>query len=314
MLLEIRLPLRAAGLVDLVPEPRDLSEAELLVVVVHLRRPRLDLVVLEQRLEVSVEVRDGAEPELRRGQGVHLRDALLLEMRHRSQAVFLGFVEQRRHDVRRVCDELHAVHAVGRAPAHPLARFFGRVDRSLVPRQARPLIVEDARRDDLVRRAALFFRKRVRLRTQLDAPPRRNAVRHPQLEDVFGLGRLVRVADVLMQVDEAGQQEHARRVDFVVGLRRPIRPKRSPGCAGTDDPRDPVVLDDDVHRPDRRRAGAVDDHHAANRQRLERAEAFTGSPIRGGHDAARMRGARRLRLLSGEGNERDRDDCRCAEH
>ena len=137
VLREVRLPLGAAGLVDLVPEPRHLAEAELLVVVVHLRGPRLDLVVLEQRFEVSVEMRDRAEPELRGGERVHLRDAALLEMRDGSQAELLPLVEQRRHDRRRVGDELHAVDAVRRAPAHPRACFLRRVDRTVGPGRGR---------------------------------------------------------------------------------------------------------------------------------------------------------------------------------
>ena len=152
---EVRLPLGAARLVNLVPEPRDLAEAPLLVVGVHVDRPRLHDVVLQQRFEVAVEVRDGAEAEPRGLDRVHLRDAALLQMRGRSEAELLRLVEQRRHDLRPLGAELQAVDAVGGRPAHPLARLLGRVDGALVPAAARPLVVEDARRDDLVLLAAL---------------------------------------------------------------------------------------------------------------------------------------------------------------
>ena len=69
---------------------------------------------------------------------------------------------------------------------------------------------------------------------------------------------------------------------------------------------DAVAFDDDVHRPDRRRAGAVDDRRAADDQPLERPFAFIGTPV------GRVRLARFLGFLgeSGEGEKEkeERDD------
>jgi hypothetical protein len=93
-----------------------------------------------------------------------------------------------------------------------------------------------------------------------------------------------------VQVDEARQQIHARRVDLVVGLRRAIGPQRQAGCARAHDPRDAVALDDDVHGPRRRRAGSVDDHDAANRECLEGARALARAAVGRRNHAALLSG------------------------
>ena len=80
--LEHRVPLVAALRVDQVPLGRDLAEAVLLVGVVHVGRPGLDVVVVVQRFEEPVEVRDGAEAEACGVDGVHLRDPELREVGH----------------------------------------------------------------------------------------------------------------------------------------------------------------------------------------------------------------------------------------
>ena len=68
-------------------------------------------------------MRDGVEAEARGLDRVHLRDAALLQVRGRSEADLLRFVEQRRHDVRALGAELQPVDAVRRGPPHPLARL-----------------------------------------------------------------------------------------------------------------------------------------------------------------------------------------------
>ena len=85
MLLEVRLPLGTARRMNLVPQARDLAEAILLVVVVLRHRIRLDDVVLQQRFEVAVEMRHGAEAHACRLDRVHLHDAGLLQMRGRAE-------------------------------------------------------------------------------------------------------------------------------------------------------------------------------------------------------------------------------------
>ena len=62
-LLDQRVPRLAAARMDLVPQPRHLAEAVLLVVVVLGHRIGLDAVVLQQRLEQAVVVRQRAEAE-----------------------------------------------------------------------------------------------------------------------------------------------------------------------------------------------------------------------------------------------------------
>ena len=124
VLFQVRLPLGASRLVNLVPETRDLSEAPLLVVGVHVHRPGLDRVVLQQRLEVAVEVRPRAETEARRVDRVHMRDATLLQVRGGSESVGFRRVEQRLHDLRLVRAELQTVDAVLRRPFDVGARLL----------------------------------------------------------------------------------------------------------------------------------------------------------------------------------------------
>jgi hypothetical protein len=68
-------------------------------------------------------------------------------------------------------------------------------------------------------------------------------------------------------VDEAGQDIHAGGIDLARRIaRRPPLRQRQAGRAGAVDALDPVAGDDDVDRPARRRAGAVDQHGAADHQ------------------------------------------------
>ena len=154
---EIRLPLRASRCVNLVPQPRHLAEAPLLVARVHVDRPGLDDVVLQQRFEVAVEVRDGAEPEARGLDRVHVRDAALLEVRSGAKLVHLGGVEQSRHDLGLFGAKLQSIDSVFRRPLDVGPCLLGRVDRALVPAAARTLVVVDPGRHDLVFRAALLL-------------------------------------------------------------------------------------------------------------------------------------------------------------
>jgi len=67
--------------VDHVPLSRYLREPVLLVAVVHVVRPRLDVVIVVHGFEQSVEVRDGAKAHVDRLRGVHFSYHELREMR-----------------------------------------------------------------------------------------------------------------------------------------------------------------------------------------------------------------------------------------
>ena len=127
-LLDQRVPRLAAARVNLVVEARHLAEAVLLVVVVLVHRVRLNRVVLEQRFEQAVVMRQRAEAEPRRIARVHAHHAHLIEVRGRAEVELLRLVEQRRHDLRIVRAELQAVDALlarQSAPTH--ARVSGRL-------------------------------------------------------------------------------------------------------------------------------------------------------------------------------------------
>ena len=155
----------------------------------------------------------------------------------------------------------------------------------------RTVIREDPRRDDLVLRRQLALVQVPVHRSARHAADGGHAVHHPQLVDVFGIARLAAAA-VHVRVDEARHQVHAGAVDLLGALRRPAAfVDRHAGEADADDVGDAVVLDHDVHRPARRRAGAVDDGDAANHQAIERAFAVAGLAVR-----------RRIHLLCGKRN------------
>ncbi len=290
VLLEVGLPLGAAGLVDLVPEPGDLTETPLLVAGVHVDGPGLDDEILEQRFEVTVEMRHGVEAEPRGLDRVHLRDAALLQVRGGPEPDFLRLIQQSRHDVRTLGSELQSVDAIGGGPLDVLARHLRRGDRALVPAGTRPLEVHDAGSDDLVARGALLLLDREGVRAHRHAAHRGDAVRQPQLVGVFGLGVLRRTAGVHVHVDEPGQHVHARRVELVVRvLRSAVGAQREPRRAGAPNRRNPVVLDDDVDRARGRTAGAIDEHDAADDERLIRTLAFVCAAIGGRNELSARR-------------------------
>ena len=291
--LDERVPLLAAARVNLVVQPRHLAEAMLLVVVVLVHRERLDGVILQQRLEQAVVVGQRAEAEARGVAGVHSRDAHLIEVRRRAEVELLRLVEQRRHDLRIVGAELQAVDALLRGKADPLARRLRRLRLRPIPALAaeRAVIREDPRRDDLVLRRQLALVQVPVHRSARHAADGRDAVRHPQLVDVFGIARLAAAA-VHVRVDEARHQVHAGAVDLPGALRRAAAfVDRHAREADADDVGDAVVLHDDVHRPARRRAGAVDHGDAADDQAIERPLAVAG-----------LAGRRRIHLLCGKGD------------
>ncbi len=281
VLCQVRFPLRAARRVDLVPEPSHLAEAPLLVVVVHVHRPRLDDVVSEQGFEVAVEVSDRAEAETRRVDGVHLPHAVLREMGGGTQAKLVRLVEQGGHDGRPVRAELQAVELVGVLP-NPRAGGFGRAGVT------RTLVIEDPRCDDLVLLTARLLAHGERLRRQRHAAHGGHPVREPQLVGVLDLRVFRGTAAVHVQIHEARQQVHARPIDDVLRVwRRAALPPRHARRSGGLNAGDPVVLDPDVHRAVGRAARAVDHRDIGDDHRGERPCALARAPGRRRNDAAR---------------------------
>src|SRR5262249_33495761 len=153
---------------------------------------------------------------------------------------------------------------------NPFARGFRRVHRAFVPAAARSLIVEDARRDDLITGAALLLLDRELMGGERNAAHSRHDVRQPELVWIFRVGVLGLPARVRVNVNEPGQYVHPGGVNLVVGvLRLAILTLRQTGRAGAANTVDPVVFDDDVHGALRRRAGSINQDGAADDQSLE---------------------------------------------
>ena len=126
-------------------------------------------------------------------------------------------------DRRRIVEELDAVIALRRRPAHEGARLLGRVDRAAAPDVAEHDIGEQPRRDDACCRGCAAGRDSDMLSgpvIEADAAHRGDAVREPEPVAVGGVRRLVRIAIMAVDVDEAGQHVHAGRVDLAVGVAR----------------------------------------------------------------------------------------------
>ena len=242
---------------------------------------------------MAVEVRYRAQAEARRVDRVHLRHASLPQVSGGSQAVFLGLLEQRRHELRPVRAELQAVDAVLRRPANPGARLLRRVDGSAVPATSRPLIVEDPGRHDLVAGAAVLLFDGNLVRRQPDAAHRRDPVGHPQLVRILGIRVLGRSAGVHVQVDKPRHHVHPGGIDLMVGiLGRSVGLERHPRRSGTANLPDTVAFDHDIHRSLGRAPRAVNERRAADDQRLERAPALVRPAVGSGDQLARL-----LRLL-----------------
>ena len=312
VLLQVRGPLRAARGVDLVPEPRDLAEAPLLVVVVHVGRPGLHDVVAHQGLEVPVEVRDRLQTHARGLDGVELCHARLTKVGHRAEAQRPPRRDEFLGDVGARGEQLDAVHPVLHRPLHPRPRLLGPVDGALIPAAAGRLVVKHPGRDDLVARAAIPLAHRHGVRRERDAAHGGHAVGHPQLVDVLGFGVLRRPSDVNVVVDDARHDVHAGSVDLEIGvLWRALRRGREARRPGRTDLTDAILLDDDVDRATGRGAGAVDQDGPADDQRLERPCALASLAGRRGNQLtlARLREETRLDAEQGQQGE-DRQNAR----
>ncbi len=150
-------------------------------------------------------------------------------MRDRAEPEAPRLLDRRSGDRRRIVEELDAVIALGRRPAHPGPRLLRRRDVAAAPAVAERHVGEQPRRHDRVVAAALPVGERHVVRTEIerDAAHRGDAVGEPQPVAVGRVRRLVRIAIVAVSVDEAGQDVHAGRVDLAVGAARRRGPPRS---------------------------------------------------------------------------------------
>lgn len=256
-LLQIRLQPRAAGL----------EEALRFIGVVVILRQILNRPVAVRRFGIAVVVLD-RRAFFRDVDRVHRVDAVLRDVHRDAHAELARFFRDRVVDVGpqpRLAGDLHAVDAERVPFIDDLARAFRRRVARIVAAPER--IDVHPRRDDLIRGALLpLGHHRLRIRVpDVEHAHRRHAVPEQQLVDVVGRHIGVR-ADVRVAVHEARHQVHARAVDDAVGLRR-----RAAAAAGADriDPIDTinqVVLDDDVHRPVRGRAGSIDHGDVSDQQ------------------------------------------------
>ena len=142
------------------------------------------------------------------------------------------------------------------------------------------LIVDDARRDDLVLALRSLSLDGERVAGHRHAAHGRHAVREPQLVGVLGLVVLRRAAGVNVHVDEARHTYMPVASISWSALRRAASAASARPASRRCDRGDAVAFDDDVHRPAAVAPGAVDEHHAADHQRLERAAPFVRTPIR----------------------------------
>ena len=275
---------------DQIPLPRHLPEAVLLVRVVVARRPGLHVVAVVERLEEPVEMRHRAEAEARGVERVHLRDALLAQVRRRAEVMLAGLVDERRHDLGWIRNELQAVDAGRGGLAHPLPRLGRALDRAF-PFVERQAIREHPRRGDLVARAPRLLALRVRRGSEGNAATGGDAVREPELVGVLGLRGLRRLTRVQVQVHETGQHVHAFRVDL---LRRALRPVAGAhvarGRVDREQRLDAVSLYDDVDGTAWRRSGAVDHGRVADDQALEGTLALGARRRRAGIRIVLLRG------------------------
>ena len=132
-------------------------------------------------------------------------------------------------------------------------------------------------------------------------------MREPQLVGVLGILILGRAAGMNVRIDEARHQVHPGAVDFMVCLRTAILAERNARRAGAADSSDAIARDDDVHWAGWWCAAAIDDHDAADDERLERSLAFVGAAVRcAGQAFTRLRlGGRPVRGCAGAGVAED---------
>jgi hypothetical protein len=208
-----------------------------------------------------------------------------------AQAELLQLVERGLEDVGAVAEALHAERALLADHPYPLARLLRRGDRTGVA-VAEERVGKDARRRDLVARAALHLRHAEREPVAATRIAHRgDAVTEPQLVHVLGRRALLLAADVAVQVDQARQHVVAGEIELAAaGLQRRaiLGLDRRAGAADQLDLGDAIALDHQVDRPEGGAAGAVDQDHAAQDQLRLRSIAF-GARRRGRNRGERGR-------------------------
>ena len=309
-LIDQLLPLLASGLCGLEPEAPHVAEAVLLVVVVVVEWPGLDGVVGEHGLEEPVVVCHHVQPHARRVDRGHACHAHLVEVGDGLQVEPVRLVDEGGHDLGVVRAQLQAVDGLAFdflrcGPLHPLARGFRGVDRASAPALAAagPHIRVHVGRDD-----GVVGRHRLLAQLPLEPPMghaarRGDPVSQPELVDVLALRGLGGAPGVGVHVHEAGEQEHPLAVDLVIArIRTAVLVDLHQREADRGHLNDAIVLDDHVHRPAGRRAGAIDDRDAPDDHAVEGPLAFVGS-ARGG----------RFHLALGDGGGRSQEHCQGAE-
>ena len=154
------------------------------------------------------------------------------------------------------------------------ARAASGVARGVLLAQAEEGVDLQPRGGDLAARALLLgFHHPGKAVARARVAHGRDAVAHPELEDVLRGGPLLGAARVPVHVDEAGHQEVPREVDLLVARLRLGPLVRLDGHAREAhgaDVRDPVAFHHHVGGAVGRRARAVDDGHPAQDEPLPR--------------------------------------------
>ena len=280
--LEIGPPFGAPRLDRLVDQTGDLREAPLLVRHVVVGRIIGDPVIAQQALEMAVEMGDALKPHRSGPVGIDLGYASLGQMRDRSEAQPAGLGDRRFGDRRRIVEELDAVMALRRRPTDPGSSLVRARHRPIAPAVAQSEVGKEPRGDDRVGGAPRPVAQRhvVGPEIKRDAANSGDSMRQPKAIAVAGIGRLVGIAIMAVNVDEARKDEHSRGVDLAVEVARlAVGSNRKAGRSGAADALDPVAGDDDVDRASGRRSGAVDQGRAANDEATERPLAFPWLPV-----------------------------------
>ena len=146
--------------------------------------------------------------------------------------------------------------------------------RAVRPRRARPLVVDDARRDD--RRSPRSRPCRAPRRRCRSASRRAPWSRRARATACRRTSSGVPPCSACTCSSTSPGITHmpVASISLVDVARRPVGLHRQPGRAGRADLRDPVALDDDVARALHRAARPVDDVHAADDELGERALPF----------------------------------------
>ena len=223
------------------------------------------------------------KPHLAGAIGIHLGDAALAEMGDGAEPQPPGLLDRRlRRRPGRVVEQLDPVIALAGRPAHPGPRLLRRGDVAEIPAVAQRHEGEQPRRDDCIFAAALAIAQRHVAGTGIErqAAHGRDAVGEPQPIAIGRVGRLLGIAIMAVDVDEAGQDVHSGRIELAVGAaRRAIRRQRQARRARAVDALDAVAGNDDVDRPARRRAAAVDQRDSADDQPAEGPLALARLPV-----------------------------------